>query len=84
MDYRDRAGVGAGAGAGAGATILTSWSRSRAIMERLQNTGGFTRLGQFSCLSGNVVEPELDFLAGATAGEKVVTPDPAPGCCCLA
>ena len=36
MDYRARAG--AGAEAGAGAAILTSWSRSRAKMERLHNT----------------------------------------------
>ena len=34
VDYRDRAG------AGAGAAILTSWSRSRAKMERLHNTAG--------------------------------------------
>ena len=34
VDYRARAG----AGAGAVAAILTSWSRSRAKMERLLNT----------------------------------------------
>ena len=38
MDYGAGAGTGAGTGAEAEAAILTSWSRSRAKMERLHNT----------------------------------------------
>ena len=32
------------------------------------------------------MEPEPDFLAGAgdISGEKAPSPNPAPGCCCLA
>ena len=37
-------------GAGAGAAILTSWSRSRSKMERLQNTGCW--LNDCSCCPG--------------------------------
>ena len=44
MDYRARTG----AGAGAGAAVLTSWSRSRAKMERLHNTGFHTKIFNIS------------------------------------
>ena len=57
VDYRARARAGAGAGAGAGAAILTSWSQSRAKMERLHNTAGTSNIFFSFTVLGSDPEP---------------------------